>query len=327
MKAIDGIGKIRLLFALFLSILIFQGGAFAQSKSNNGDNSDKQNNAYNRVARDLTSKLSKRVNLTKDQIGKVHDILVDYQKDIADKWNKNSADITGSKDNGSDDYRDADKKANDKIEKALSGNEISSYINVKKDGWAKIKDKVYSRNFLDQVIIKDQDRDNNVGSSKRSSDNDNSEKNDKTASTSGNQDQNAKFEPFAKQMATELMQKLNLSLQQAADVQDALIDYQKSIVDIRQKDSDHNRDNNVRVANNDRNRDNRSENVGSSKDNRMSEFRDIDDSANDKIEKVFDNDNQKTKYEKVKKQWWKEVKDKVFANVQRENRSMTSNNK
>ncbi|MDP4173845.1 MAG: hypothetical protein Q8933_07755 [Bacteroidota bacterium] len=311
MKAVNGKWKISLFFALFFSVLMLQGTEYGQDKSKDKDN------AYKKVARDLTSRLSKRVNLTKDQSGKVQDILVDYQKDISDKWNDRSmADNSGNKKDLTNDLRDADKKANDKIEKALSGNELSSYISSKKEWWAKIKDRVYSKDFMDLVNYKEEDDNATVGNAKKSK-KDNADKSD-------NNDLSRRFEPYAKMMATELMQKLNLSLQQAADIQDALVDYQKSVADIRQK-SMGSRDENVRVADNTgRRNENRSDNVvGSNRRNEnMSEFRDIDNSANDKIVNVLE-DNQKSKYERVKTQWWKEVKDRVYAEVKRENRNVS----
>lgn len=335
MKAIDLKGKVRFILTVLVAIIIANGLIYAQDKSDNKDN------AYNKVAKDLTNRLSKRVNLTKDQFSKVQDILVDYQKDIADKWSDKSASVdnTGNKKDITEDYRDADKKANDKIEKALSGNEVTSYMSAKKDWWAKIKDRVYSKEFMDVVNYREEDEDNAVGSNRRDADNEkNADRNknisdnrsDRDNNKSGNitdKDQDSKFEPFAKEMATELMQKLNLSLQQAADIQDALIDYQKSIADVRNKEYNDSRrdDNNVRVADN-RNADNRRENVVGSRNTRnerMEEFRDIDNSANDKIVNVLE-DNQKAKYDRAKKQWWKEVKDKVYASIQRENRNISS---
>lgn len=319
MKAINGKWKISLFFTLCLSILLLQGIQYGQ------DNSKDKDNTYKKVARDLTSRLSKRVNLTKDQSGKVQDILVDYQKDISDKWNdRSTADNSGNKKDLSNDFRDADKKANDKIEKALSGNELSSYISSKKEWWAKIKDRVYSKDFMDLVNYREEDDDATVDNSKKSKDNrattakDNKDKSD-------NNDLSRRFEPYAKMMATELMQKLNLSLQQAADIQDALVDYQKSVADIREKSMGNTRDENVRVADNTgRRSDNRSDNVvGSNRRNEnMSEFRDIDNSANDKIVNVLE-DTQKSKYERVKNQWWKEVKDRVYTEVRRENRNIS----
>ncbi|MGE5410119.1 MAG: hypothetical protein ACM3MI_04095, partial [Clostridiales bacterium] len=200
--------------------------------------------------------------------------------------------------------------------------ELSSYISSKKEWWAKIKDRVYSKDFMDLVNYKEEDDDATVGNAKQ----DNSKQSKKdNADKSDNNDLSRRFEPYAKMMATELMQKLNLSLQQAADIQDALVDYQKSVADIREKSMGSSRDENVRVTDNTgRRNETRSDNVvGSNRRNEnMSEFKDIDNSANDKIVNVLE-DNQKSKYERVKNQWWKEVKDRVYAEVKRENRNVS----
>lgn len=47
----------------------------------------------------------------------------------------------------------------------------------------------------------------------------------------------------------------------------------------------------------------------------MQEYRKADIKADEKILDVFDNDQQKTKYVQIKRQWWQNVKDRVFSSA------------
>lgn len=311
-------------FVLAVLFLSFQSSILAQEYKNkdvdNSKSGNNQDNAFQKTAKDLTMKLSRSVNLSKDQSDKVSNILVDLQKDVADKTGSNKGENVGSSDKSDNKFRDADVSANDKIEKIITDKDIPAYMKVKKEWWAKIKDNVYSHNFArneEQPRNKDvakgrkdrkgTDRNDVIGSG-RSDNNAGSEDKDKD---------NPQFEQFAKDMSVDLMKKLDLSLEKAADVEDVLIDYQKSIADAQKDRMDENRSN---VADNTGSvksrRDRNNENVGSSRNRNefSNEMQSAIKSADDKIVDVL-NDNQKPKYEKVKKQWWRDVQSRVSSNV------------
>lgn len=47
----------------------------------------------------------------------------------------------------------------------------------------------------------------------------------------------------------------------------------------------------------------------------MSDYKDADENADEKIYDVFDNEVQKSRYEQVKNQWWGDVKEKIFSSL------------
>jgi hypothetical protein len=109
-------------------------------------------------AKDLSVNLMKKLNLSLEQAADVRDALIDYQKDIhesrqkyisREKDNSNESDhkneMTGSRDNLIKSYKDADKKANDKIEKTLNKDQARKYLDVKNSWWRDVKDRVYDR--------------------------------------------------------------------------------------------------------------------------------------------------------------------------------------
>jgi hypothetical protein len=318
-------------FVLAVLFLSFQSSLLAQEYKNkdvndkkSGSSQDNQENQFKKTAKDLTLRLSRNVNLSEDQSNKVSDILVDLQKDVADKGNKDNGEAVGSSNDSKDKLRDADVSANDKIEKIITDKEIPAYLKVKKEWWAKIKDKVYSpENFS-----RNEDRSGNKTTARSKDNRRGSDKTDVIGSNrsdnnnAGSEDkdkENPQFEQFAKDMSVDLMKKLDLSLEKAADVEDALIDYQKSIADAQKSRMDEDRSNtadntgSVR-SRNQRDRDN--ENVGSSRNrnNFSNEMQSAIRSADDKIVDVL-NDNQKPKYEKVKKQWWKNVQSRISSSI------------
>ncbi|HEX2867323.1 MAG TPA: hypothetical protein VHO03_09790 [Ignavibacteriales bacterium] len=328
MSYMERLGKM-FVFVLAVLFLSFQNSSFAQEYNNkdagnskkSGSEQKNQESQFQRTAKDLTLKLSREVNLSKDQSDKVSNILVDLQKDVADKMGgNNSSENVGSSRSDSK-FRDADVSANDKIENIITDKEIPAYMKVKKEWWAKIKDKVYSENYAQneeqpgnktvaegKKTRKGTDRNDVVGSSRS----------DKADVSGENKDKdNPQFEQFAKDMSVDLMRKLDLSLEKAADIEDVLINYQKNIADAEKDRMNENRSNvamnsSVKSRSNQNSRD---ENVGSSRNSNMSnEIQSAIRSADDKVKDVL-NDNQKTKYDRVKKQWWKDVQSRVSSSV------------
>lgn len=317
---------------LFLS---FQSSLLAQEYKNkdvdnkkSGDTrNDNQDNKFQKTAKDLTLRLSQRINLSEDQSKKVSDILVDLQKDVADKSGRDKGETVGSSSGGKDKFRDADVSANDKIEKIITDKEIPAYMKVKKEWWAKIKDEVYSNKFAANQEQSDNKTAAKVKKGKKGSDKSDvigSGRSDK-ADTGNNEADNTRFEQFAKDMSVDLMRKLDLSLEKAADIEDALIDYQKNIADA-QKDlrEDHTivADNRSDTRSRSRRDGDNMENVGSSKSrsDMSNEMQSAIRSADDKIVDVL-NDNQKPKYDKVKKQWWKDVQSRVSSEIRSSGRT------
>lgn len=317
--------KLAKMFVFVLAVLFlsFQSSLTAQEyKNKDKSGSSNQDTRFEKTAKDLTLKLSRNVNLSKDQSDKVSNILVDLQKDVADKARGDKGENVGSSDKSDNKFRDADVSANDKIEKIITDKEIPAYMKVKKEWWAKIKDKVYSQNY---AVNEDQSHNKNVAKgmkTRRGTDRNDvigSGRSDKANNNAGGEDKdkdNPQFEQFAKDMSVDLMRKLDLSLEKAADIEDALIDYQKNIADAEKDRMDQNRsnvaDNNAGVKSR---RDRNNENVGSSRRNNISnEMQSAIKSADDKVTDVL-NDNQKPKYEKVKKSWWRDVQSRVSSNV------------
>ncbi|MGE5350677.1 MAG: hypothetical protein ACM3P0_01240 [Acidobacteriota bacterium] len=324
-------------FVLAVLFLSFQNSSLqAQEYKNKDKDANKsgsnQDNQFQRTAKDLTLKLSRSVNLSKDQSDKVTNVLVDLQKDVADKTGNNKGENVGSSDKSDNKFRDADVSANDKIEKIITDKEIPTYMKVKKEWWSKIKDKVYSQNFASN---EDQSQSKNVANkgkkTRKGTDRNDvigSGRSDKADISGEDKDKdNPQFEQFAKDMSVDLMRKLDLSLEKAADIEDVLINYQKNIADAEKDRMEKNRSN---VADNtgsvksrrDRDRDRNNENVGSSKNRNdfSNEMQSAIKSADDKITDVM-NDNQKPKYEKVKKQWWRDVQSRITSSVRRSERT------
>lgn len=333
MSYMERLGKM-FVFVLAVLFLSFQNSSFAQEyKNKDVDNSKKSGNVENneenqfqRTAKDLTLKLSRSVNLSKDQSDKVSNILVDLQKDVADKYKSDKGENVGSS-KSDEKFRDADVSANDKIENIITDKEIPAYMKVKKEWWAKIKDKVYSENFAQN---EEQPRSKDVAKGKKSrrgtdrNDVVGSGRSDKADVSGEDKDKdNPQFEQFAKDMSVDLMRKLDLSLEKAADIEDVLIKYQQNIADAEKDRMNENRSNvaensSVKSRSNQRNRE---ENVGSSRESSMSnEIQSAIRSADDKVKDVL-NDNQKPKYDKVKKQWWKDVQSRVSSSVRRYERT------
>lgn len=317
-------------FVLAVLLFSFQSSLLAQEYKNkdNSKSGNNQDNAFQKTAKDLTLKLSRSVNLSKDQSDKVSDILVNLQKDVADKERGDKGENVGSS-KSDNKFRDADVSANDKIEKIITDKDIPAYMKVKKEWWTKIKDKVYSENFARN---ENEDQHISKNAAKAKKDRKGTDRNDVIGSgrsdkaESGDKDKdNPQFEQFAKDMSVDLMKKLDLSLEKAADVEDVLINYQKSIADAQKDRMDENRsnvaDNNGSVkSRSQRDRDN--EYVGSSRNRSdySNEMQSAIKSADDKIVDVL-NDNQKPKYDKVKKQWWRDVQSRISSTIRHSERT------
>lgn len=326
-------GKLAKTFVFVLAVLFLslQSSLLAQEyknkdadKNRSGNYKDNQDNAFHKTANDLTMKLSRSVNLSKDQSDKVSNILVDLQKDVADKEYGNKGENVGSSNDNK--LRDADISANDKIEKIITDKEIPAYMKVKKEWWAKIKEKVYSQSFAGN---EDRTANKNVAKGKKGrkgtdrNDVVGSGRSDNSAASENKDKDNPQFEQFAKDMSVDLMRKLDLSLEKAADIEDALINYQKSIADAQKDRMNENRSNvadNTGSVKSRNQRDMKNENVGSSRNERSNEMQSAIRSADDKIVDVL-NDNQKPKYEKVKKQWWRDVQSRVSSSIRHSERT------
>lgn len=325
--------KLAKMFVFVLAVLFLssQSSQLPAQEYKNKDKDNKsgsnQDNQFQNTAKDLTLKLSRRINLSKDQSDKVSNVLVDLQKDVYDKQKGDKGENVGSSDKSDNKFRDADVSANDKIEKIITDKEIPAYMKVKKDWWSKIKDKVYSQNFATNEDQARTSKDVAKGKKTRRGTDRNdvigSGRSDRADNNAGGEDKdNPQFEQFAKDMSVDLMRKLDLSLEKAADVEDVLIDYQKNIADAQKDRMDQNRNNvadNTGSVKSRRDRDN--ENVGSSRNrsNFSNEMQSAIKSADDKIVDVL-NDNQKPKYEKVKKQWWKDVQSRISSGIRHSER-------
>lgn len=296
-------------------LLMSRNSVIAQEYNNKDVKSDNQEDVYKKKAQQMTSRLSQKINLSKDQSEKIGDILVDFQKDVAeDTRTGDKSDVTGSANSLQDDLKKADISANDKIEKILPENQISAYMKVKKEWWAKIKDKVYSKDFIrneEQASRSDNDNDRSARKTDK-----NKDKSDMVGSSRDEKD-NSEYGQFAKEMAVNLMNQLNISLDKASDVQDALMDYEKSVADAQSRYFSQANRENVAVTDResrrtgdvrqDRTRVDKDNMVGSSRSNEYNaKIQDAMKSADDKIVDVL-RDNQKQQYAKVKNQWWKDV--------------------
>ncbi|MDP4176513.1 MAG: hypothetical protein Q8933_21215 [Bacteroidota bacterium] len=142
--------------------------------------------------------------------------------------------------------------------------------------------------------------------------------------------QNNAFDTYASQFANDLAQQTGLSMDKADKIRKALVDYYNTIRDTKQSfiqgklDSRNQNANNttpegMKNNNNNSNQDETGGRVESSNNDAsvmqdlMSEYRKADEKADKDILDAFDNDSQKAKYVQVKRQWWQDVKNKVFS--------------
>ncbi len=288
---------------------------------------------YQQFAKKHSLDLMKKLDLTLDQTTEVRDILVEYQKDIADELrdvNDNDADLTGGVSDRDDrdaddvegpegDFRNIDKSANENIEEIVGEEKVAQYVNAKKDWWNKIKSHVFSLpvNIEEEAeVVEDENAE--------IAENENRNRDDEANLIGENDENRTRYDAFAKEMATELMNKLNLSLQQAADVKEALVNYQKDVTEKRRDLADDYTDDNL-AMNDDEDRnvidDNRSEKRAEAENERNEmvgsakrEFVDIDNAVNDDIRNVL-TDSQKPKYEQIKDSWFNDLKTQAHSNV------------
>lgn len=168
------------------------------------------------------------------------------------------------------------------------------------------------------------------------------------------------FRQIAKEMSTDLMNRVNLSLEQAAEISDILVDYQKDVAEV--KDRRWQNDNNntglrtspdrtgtgttggatTGTTNTDRGEgttgttttDDATRGTGNDDgtmtgnadaNDLMQEFRNIDEEANSQIENALE-ENQIQKYMSVKKDWWSKVKSRVHQSSPMDNNLNIQNN-
>lgn len=303
--------RINLIYMFILCLSAINVLYSQDNSKKKGENQNEVNavkDGENKAAKELALDLMKRLDLTLEQTQKVQDILADYQKDLADRRGETDSKVVDRNDkadnnrNGEDFVRslsDIDVTANDKIEDIVDDEKRPEYNRVKKGWWSKIKKEVYSRNIN---VVEDQQDNKRVD--RRSADVVKQTVNNKDSVNNNIADMQSEF---ARKMAMDLMKELNLSLNQAADIQQALISYQEDIADAR-RDTYRDEDNDSRNVS--RNEENDRNNVtGSTRNEKMSE---IDESANDEIENVL-TEKQKPEYLKIKKQWWSKVKTRLSA--------------
>lgn len=131
----------------------------SQNQQGNNNQQDQGNDkeAFRSTAQQLATDLVSRLNLDQSKANKIADILVDYRNDIADikkdeaknnmsgnEANGNNGNMVGSNNSDMQKFTKADKDANDKIESAIGKENVSQYMNIKKDWWKDVKDRAYS---------------------------------------------------------------------------------------------------------------------------------------------------------------------------------------
>ncbi|MGE5679343.1 MAG: hypothetical protein ACM34K_00545 [Bacillota bacterium] len=126
------------------------------------------------------------------------------------------------------------------------------------------------------------------------------------------------FKPKAQDLSLELMKQVGFSMEKAENIRDILIGYNKDIIDAREKHKDdmEENDSEVGAARSTRIDGILGYDVGlyymDSSPALMKEYRKADKEADEKITALL-TDEQVGKYDDAKDQWWKKVKDEVFA--------------
>lgn len=127
---------------------------------------------------------------------------------------------------------------------------------------------------------------------------------------------------IARDMAIKLLQKTNITFEQAGEVEEILIDYQSDIAEAKNRGTTTATDQSVTDTETgtetDTDEDNNEMLGGMGNDANLSE---IDRETNSKIEDVFDDDQMNT-YLFVKEDWWNELKAKVYGTEDQDNQGM-----
>ncbi|MGE5401850.1 MAG: hypothetical protein ACM3S2_15730 [Ignavibacteriales bacterium] len=142
--------------------------------------------------------------------------------------------------------------------------------------------------------------------------------------------QDLSFNTSASQLSNDLVKQTGLSTDKSAKISQILIDYRNNVAAAKNKyyqdrktsDNNQNTDENQSVTggqskvdmNGILGDDVQQYYTGATPD-LMSDYKDADKNADNDIKDVFDNDVQKSRYEQVKGQWWKDVKNKVFTSL------------
>lgn len=137
--------------------------------------------------------------------------------------------------------------------------------------------------------------------------------------------QDLSFNTSASQLSNELIRQTGISTDKSAEISQVLVDYRNNIAEARNKYfEDHpnaSRTQDVtgsqssRVDMKDILGDNVEEYYSGVAPDLLSDYKDADKKADNAIKDVFDTEVQKSRYEQIKGQWWKDVKDKVFPSL------------
>jgi len=128
----------------------------------------------------------------------------------------------------------------------------------------------------------------------------------------------------AQRFADNLAQQLGATTGAADKITQALVDYRNSIAEARLLYLDKNKEMNKGAQSNTGGRDITGSQPGQNRGmagnidsdpSLLNEYRKADEEADKAIINALDNDAQKAKYIQIKKQWWKDVKDKVYSSV------------
>ncbi|MDP4176399.1 MAG: hypothetical protein Q8933_20630 [Bacteroidota bacterium] len=137
--------------------------------------------------------------------------------------------------------------------------------------------------------------------------------------------QDLSFNTSASQLSNELIQQTGISTDNAARITQILVSYRNDLAAARNKyyENNPNASKNQDVTGSSQTNVDMNGILGDNVDqyykgidsDLLSDFKDADKKADNKIQDVFDNDVQKSRYDQVKSQWWKDVKDKVFPSL------------
>jgi hypothetical protein len=137
--------------------------------------------------------------------------------------------------------------------------------------------------------------------------------------------QDLSFNTSASQLSNELIHQTGISTDKAAKITQILEDYRNDLASARDKyyENNPNASKNQDVTGSSQTNvdmngilgDNVQQYYNGVASDLLSDYKDADKKADNKIQDVFDNDVQKSRYDQVKGQWWKDVKDKVFPSL------------
>lgn len=177
-------------YVVFLMMFAFSGvqlnaqdRSVTNSTNDNNTSLTEKGKEFMPKAQELSLDLMRRVGFSLEEAAAVRDVLIDYKENIAEaqeefreKSNQRESEI-GSKGNSRNDkipvhggdasyrnappdlmneYRQADKEADEKIAGVLSDSEAEKYRQVKDQWWNKVKDEVFSSDKNSAKDKKDQ---------------------------------------------------------------------------------------------------------------------------------------------------------------------------